>query len=204
MTLPGTSERVPSNTAQYINERIERMLMCNLEYYATHPDEIEGRLRELDREWDIERTLETQAASLSLAGIILGTTVSKKWFVLPGIVGGFLLQHALQGWCPPVPMLRRLGVRTESEIEKERYALKALRGDFKNIHANGSPARQIMEAISRKVRDIKDKAQEMMGTKHSSETAPFNPAIERATGATLESLLSKEPGGTKPGDEMAA
>jgi len=31
---------------------------------------------------------------------------------------------------PPVPLLRRLGVRTASEIEAERYALKAVRGDF--------------------------------------------------------------------------
>ena len=31
---------------------------------------------------------------------------------------------------PPVPILRRLGVRTAREIDIERYALKALRGDF--------------------------------------------------------------------------
>jgi hypothetical protein len=43
---------------------------------------------------------------------------------------GFLLQHAVQGWCPPLPLLRRLGVRTADEINEERYALKALRGDF--------------------------------------------------------------------------
>ena len=42
----------------------------------------------------------------------------------------FLLQHAVQGWCPPVPFFRRRGVRTAREIEIERYALKALRGDF--------------------------------------------------------------------------
>jgi hypothetical protein len=36
------------------------------------------------------------------------------------------LQHALQGWCPPVPVLRRLGYRTQPEIEEERCALRAL------------------------------------------------------------------------------
>ena len=41
-----------------------------------------------------------------------------------------LFQHAVQGWCPPIPLLRRLGIRTSREIEIERVALKILRGDF--------------------------------------------------------------------------
>ena len=43
------------------------------------------------------------------------------------------LQHAVQGWCPPLAVWRRLGVRTQSEIDEERYALKALRGDFRDV-----------------------------------------------------------------------
>ncbi len=99
-------------------------------YYRDHPDEIGLRLRELDEEWDMERTLETNASSLAFLGIGLGVVFSKKWFLMPAAVMGFLFQHALMGWCPPVPLFRRLGVRTQTEIEKERYALKALRGDF--------------------------------------------------------------------------
>ncbi len=98
--------------------------------YTEHPEEIEQRLRELDEEWDIERTLEANATTLGLVGLGLGATVSRKYFFLPTVVLGFLLQHALQGWCPPVPLFRRLGVRTQTEIETERYALRALRGDF--------------------------------------------------------------------------
>jgi len=52
-------------------------------------------------------------------------------------VGGFLLQHGVQGWCPPLGILRRLGVRTPREIEAERYALKSIRGDFDGIKARG-------------------------------------------------------------------
>ncbi len=37
---------------------------------------------------------------------------------------------AVQEWCPPVPVFRRLGVRTCQEIDEEKYALKILRGDF--------------------------------------------------------------------------
>jgi hypothetical protein len=61
---------------------------------------------------------------------VLGATVDKRWLTLPALVTAFLFQHAVQGWCPPLPILRRLGFRTSREIETERYALKALRGDF--------------------------------------------------------------------------
>ncbi len=90
----------------------------------------------MDEEWNIERALEANAAAAMLVGLGLGLTVSRKLLVIPAIVGGFLLQHALQGWCPPVPIMRRLGFRTPSEIARERYALKAIRGDFRAVPAN--------------------------------------------------------------------
>ena len=67
----------------------------------------------------------------------MGILGNRKWSLLPGVIGGFLLQHAVEGWCPPVPLLRRLGFRTEAEIQRERYALKALRGDFDERRAGG-------------------------------------------------------------------
>jgi hypothetical protein len=67
---------------------------------------------------------------------------------LPGIVLPFLLQHAVQGWCPPVPLFRRLGVRTREEIEREKFALKALRGDFEEIDSlrRGEEAEDAVES----------------------------------------------------------
>lgn len=129
--LPTTKNRVPRNTSAEINDWIRYRTESSVARCAeAGPDAIERRLAELDREWDIERYVETMAPSLTLAGLLLGTTVSRKWFVLPLVVQGFFLQHALQGWCPPIPVLRRLGVRTVDEINVERYALKHLRGDF--------------------------------------------------------------------------
>ncbi|HUE74324.1 MAG TPA: DUF2892 domain-containing protein [Pirellulaceae bacterium] len=134
MMIPSTVERVPQNTDERWNRQIQRQTEQDVAAAAAGgPAAIERRLEELDREWDIERTLEANAASLSLAGVILGATTHRGFFFLPGIVGAFLLQHAIQGWCPPVPVFRRLGFRTQPEIERERYALKALRGDFQNI-----------------------------------------------------------------------
>lgn len=131
--LPSTTERVTAHTSDAINRQIQRETEERVAYFTAHPGEIESRLRELDREWDIERTLETNASILAFAGVALGATVDKRWLALPALVTAFLFQHAVQGWCPPVPLLRRLGFRTASEIEQERYALKALRGDFARV-----------------------------------------------------------------------
>jgi hypothetical protein len=127
-------DRVRAQTKSEINRKIDRELEQRLRFLAVQDKQtISERLAELDREWDIERTLEANAASVSLIGLILGVTSSRKWFVLPVIISGFLLQHAIQGWCPPLPLFRKLGVRTRFEIEQERYALKILRGDFDDV-----------------------------------------------------------------------
>lgn len=131
--FPTTTGRVQEATADEINERIRRETLASISRSATSTADIERRLRELDAEWDIERTLEANAATLSLVGIALGVVVSRKFLVLPAAVTGFLLQHALQGWCPPVPLFRKLGIRTQGEIEQERHALKALRGDYADV-----------------------------------------------------------------------
>jgi hypothetical protein len=151
--IPSTVERVPQHTAEHVNEQIrheteERVARCA----AAGREAIDRRLAELDQEWDIERTLEANAATASLVGLTLGATVDKKWFIFPAVVAGFLLQHAVQGWCPPLPVFRRLGFRTQSEIDYERYALKSLRGDFRNLptsEGDGASAKQVVDTMRR-------------------------------------------------------
>lgn len=128
-----TRERVPAHTASEINQRIREESLARLAYLADHPQEIDAHLEKLDREWDIERALEANAATLAFIGVLLGAKVDRRWLALPAAVTAFLFQHAIQGWCPPLPVLRRLGLRTAAEIERERYALKLLRGDFAGI-----------------------------------------------------------------------
>ena len=126
-----SADRVRVNTSEEINRRIDREIDARVrEYAARSPADITRRIRELDREWDMERLLETNASALAFTGLLLGVTHSKKWLIVPGFVLPFLFQHAVQGWCPPVPVFRRLGVRTRKEIDREKYALKVLRGDF--------------------------------------------------------------------------
>lgn len=134
MEIPSSRDRVPKHTSAEINEEIRRKTRRSIERYQNaSAQDIEGRLNELDQEWDIERAIEANASTVSLLGLTLAATVSRRWLALPFAVGGFLLQHSIQGWCPPVPVLRRLGFRTSQEIEEERYALKILRGDFDEL-----------------------------------------------------------------------
>ena len=129
--LPATDQRVPLHTRPRDNHRIHaRMLHDISHYFSASDDDLSARILELEREWDIERTLEANAAAVSLAGLALGLTVDRRFLLLPCAVAAFLLQHALQGWCPPLPILRRLGIRTAAEIHQEILALKILRGDF--------------------------------------------------------------------------
>lgn len=146
--LPGTSERIWNQTDEQINQRIRQQTEMNLSYYSDHPDQIEQRISELDQEWDTERTLETLASSFVLGGLVLGARGGRMWKLLPFVVSGFLLQHAVQGWCPPLAVIRRLGVRTQREIDTERFGLKILRGDLDRAGEEGrKEASRIMEVV---------------------------------------------------------
>jgi len=128
------SDRVRSNTSAEKNQKIEQEILNSIRYFAHNRKEIPARIAELDAEWDIERALELNAAVLALAGTVLAAVHNKKWLLLPALVTVFLTQHATQGWCPPLPLLRSLGIRTRQEIDSEKVALKVLMGDFKSSH----------------------------------------------------------------------
>lgn len=148
--IPTTVERVESSTADHVNEQIRHQTEANIRHYADRGTEaIEQRLAELDREWDVERFLEANASALVVVGSLLGATVNRRFFALPAVVGAFLFQHAVQGWCPPLPVIRRLGYRTATEIEQERYALKALRGDFQQVTETENHVDEVIAAVRR-------------------------------------------------------
>ena len=117
-------DRVRKVTSASTNEEIDKEIDENISFFSNQPGNlIERRIRELDKEWDIERTLELNASLIGLTGIFLAATINKKWLILPGIVTAFLAQHAIQGWCPPVSFFRKLHFRTRKEIDREKYSL---------------------------------------------------------------------------------
>lgn len=142
--LPATNTRVEQSTSRRINDGIRDETERSVRRYAVASKvEITQRIEELDREWDIERVLEMNAATLACTGAVLALTVNRRLAWISAIVTGFLLQHALQGWCPPVPMFRKRGVRTAREIDQEKTALRILRGDF---HSTSKPAEALRQA----------------------------------------------------------
>lgn len=124
-------DHVRANTAPYVNDRIEREMRYRIMDFANKSrEEISQRIAELDQEWDIERYLECNASALAFGGVAMSICAGKKWLLVPAFVLPMLFYHAVHGWCPPVPLLRRLGFRTQREIDAEKYALRLLRGDF--------------------------------------------------------------------------
>lgn len=134
-------DRIRRHTAAEVLRRIDDETVAGLTRCAESPGQVDQRLEELEREWDVDRVLETEAATMGLLGLALGTFVRKEFLALPAFVASAVLLQATTGRYPLMPLLRRLGFRTSKEIARERYALKALRGDFAAMGTARHPPR---------------------------------------------------------------
>jgi len=145
------NDRVEKNTPDSLNQEIEQELRDNISYYSRlNTADINARIKELEKEWYMDRMLITNASALAGIGVVLSAAVDKRWLILPGVVLTFLLQHGLQGWCPPLPLFRKMGVRSFKEIDRERYALKYLRGDFDGLNQDSSnDPEKLFQAVSK-------------------------------------------------------
>ena len=148
------TDRVRRYTSPQMLLQIEEEIERNVAVYAGQPDEvISQRIEELKQEWSINRYLQANVAAVGLLGALLGLTVNRKFGVLTALAFGTFLLHGVRGWDPRIHTLRKMGIRTRSEIDREIYALKILRGDFKDLTADqGSrnllPIREIMRAVN--------------------------------------------------------
>ena len=125
--FPETATKVNKNTPDSINEAIQRKIADNIRLFKEKDKaEIKKRLEELDFEWDTERVLETNLAIITLLSSIYGLTKNRAWMLISGTASVFMIQHALQGWCPPLSLIRKLGIRTAEEIDQEKDALNHL------------------------------------------------------------------------------
>ncbi len=147
LIIAPNNKRVEMHTSKKINQRIMRKTEENLkkQQYA-NSNNLTNRIKQLDNEWDTERVLEANAATIIFVCSLIGFLTSSYKFIITGIISFFLFVHAIQGWCPPLPLIRRLGIRTQEEIESEKMAIKFLRGDFNNIEKEPI---EIMKAIKK-------------------------------------------------------
>ena len=133
--MDAQTDRIRRHTAAEVLRRIDDATVASLTRCAESPEQTENRLAQLDREWDTDRALEAEAATMGLLGLGLGAFLRKQFLALPVLVAGAVLLQATTGRYPLMPLFRRLGLRTAKEIARERYALKVLRGDFAAMDA---------------------------------------------------------------------
>ncbi len=120
-------DRVRDHTPASVNRRIDEAARTSVARASGSAGGVAERLACLDREWDVDRTLMLLFPILGgvtlLTGLRKGRTRANGWLALFGVQVGFMAWHSLVGWCPPMAVLRRLGVRTQKEIAEERFAL---------------------------------------------------------------------------------
>lgn len=97
------------------------------------PQAITDRLGQLDREWSAGRMTKAVIGVLIVAGLALTAFLNPWWLILPCVGGFFLLQYLFsrQSWLGAT--FREMGFRSGTDIDQEKFALRALRGDFKNL-----------------------------------------------------------------------
>ena len=126
--LPEVMYETVQDAAHANRQRTE----ANIAYFRDNPSELDRRIAELDEEWDVTRVLQVVTSGLSLAAFWMSVSKTKLFLLVPLMLAGGALHHGLTGQSPAADLARRLGFRTKDEIEAEREALKALRGDFRD------------------------------------------------------------------------
>jgi hypothetical protein len=98
------------------------------------PAAISERLAQIDQEWSVGR-----AAKVAAGGLALGAAAAEAFgrrrvsVVLALAAGSALCPYLLSRRSVVGDLLCHLGFRQGTEIQRERVALRALRGDFQNV-----------------------------------------------------------------------
>lgn len=92
--IPATAMCVAEHTAPHVNKRIQHETQQRISAYGSgdRAATISYRLRELDREWDDWRTLQTNFAIFSMICLTLTRTVNKRWYAMAGGVPAFMVR----------------------------------------------------------------------------------------------------------------
>lgn len=145
--LSATTKRVAQSTNPNMNSCIRNKTIQHLNLYKDSNNELlSERIKKLDFEWDTERYQEAKAGFCVLFCSLIGLKTRRCWFLATATIGLFLLQNALMGWCPSLPFLRKVGIRSSEEISNERIVLKMLRGDFDQSNENKDVPDMLLKA----------------------------------------------------------
>ena len=134
LTYPDTQlqefDRVRHMSSDKANRSIDASTRESIERAtAGGRDAIERRLTALQQEWDIDRVLMVNFATLVFAQLVAATR-DRRWLWGPLVQTPFLMMHATLGWCPPSLWFRPMGFRTRFEIQAEREELLRRLGEL--------------------------------------------------------------------------
>jgi len=111
-------------------DTLEKRLACLAD---AGPHAITERLEELELEWSAGRMTKVTTGLLIVGGFALASLLSPMWLVLPAVAGLLLLQYTFSRVSLLGAMFHRIGFRSGGDIDQEKFALKALRGDFRHL-----------------------------------------------------------------------
>lgn len=118
----------------------------NIRYYGSlGKDGLSERIRALDVEWDSERFVTVALSGAGLLGIVMGMFGSRLWRVLTWASLPLLFLHGREKRRPWDSLVKSLGLRSRKAIQGEMYALKALRGDFRNVETDTEAVEEKLE-----------------------------------------------------------
>jgi hypothetical protein len=130
MTSTQLSPVVKPKAANCRQAELECRLACLAD---AGPAAVDDRLAHLDREWNVGRVTKVALAFVILFGTGLTLLFGWGWVLLPLAGGLCLLQYLFSRHSWLGRIVQEMGYRTSSEIEQEKLALKALRGDFRHL-----------------------------------------------------------------------
>jgi hypothetical protein len=116
------------------NKSAENRTLDNIRFYGSLGRQgIDERIRALEDEWDVERAVTVGLSGAGVAGLVIGLLGSRVWRLLAWVSLPLLFLFGQHKWKPSEGILKAMGLRSRKEIQDEKYALKALRGDFRDV-----------------------------------------------------------------------
>lgn len=109
---------------------LEQRLACLAD---AGPQAITDRLNEIEKEWSAGRVTKATIGITIILGLVLAVLAGPWWLLLPAFGGLFLMQYLFTRVSWLGAMFRELGFRSGADIDHEKFALKALRGDFRQL-----------------------------------------------------------------------